>query len=76
MFFQKVSVFLKYFKISNKTRQKQLLIGKVTKHTMNKNNGIWHYQKSDESKEWDKDDTAISCAMYSVEHNWNIASRE
>ena len=40
MFFQKVSVFLKYFKISNKTRQKQLLIGKVTKHTMNKNNGI------------------------------------
>lgn len=29
---------------------------------------ITNYQKSDEAKQYDLDDTAISCAMYSVEH--------
>lgn len=33
------------------------------------------YQKSDESKQYDLDNTAIDCAMYSVEHNWEIVSR-
>lgn len=33
---------------------------------------IVHYQKSDESKQYDMDNTAIECAMYSVEHNWNL----
>lgn len=37
---------------------------------------IANYQKSDESKEWDKDDTAINCAMYSVEHRWDLVSNE
>lgn len=37
---------------------------------------IANYQKSDESKEWDKDDTAIHCAMYSVEHHWDLVSNE
>ena len=37
---------------------------------------IANYQKSDESKEWDKDDTAINCAMYSVEHHWDLVSNE
>lgn len=30
------------------------------------------YQKSDESKQYDLNDTAIDCAMYSVEHNWEF----
>ena len=33
-------------------------------------------QKSDEAKQYDLDDTAISCAMYSVEHHWDIVSNE
>lgn len=33
------------------------------------------YQKSDESKKYDSDNAAIGCAMYSVEHNWNLVSR-
>lgn len=35
---------------------------------------IVNYQKSDESKQYDLDDAAIGCAMYSVEHNWNMVS--
>ena len=35
---------------------------------------IVNYQKSDESKQYDLDDAAISCAMYSVEQNWNMIS--
>ena len=37
---------------------------------------IANYQKSDESKGWDKDDTAILCAMYSIEHHWDLVSNE
>lgn len=37
---------------------------------------IVNYQKSDEAKQYDLDDTAISCAMYSVEHHWDIVSNE
>ena len=37
---------------------------------------ITNYQKSDEAKQYDLDDTAISCAMYSVEHSWNLVSNE
>ena len=37
---------------------------------------ITYYQKSDEAKQYDLDDTAISCAMYSVEHHWDIVSNE
>lgn len=36
---------------------------------------IVHYQKSDESKQYDLDDSAIDCAMYSVEYNWDFLSR-
>lgn len=37
---------------------------------------ISNYQKSDESKEMDLDNTPIECAMYSVEHNWGLVSDE
>lgn len=37
---------------------------------------IANYQKSDESKQYDLDNTAINCAMYSVEHNWDFVSGE
>lgn len=37
---------------------------------------ITYYQKSDESKQYDLDNTAIDCAMYSVEHNWDFVSGE
>lgn len=37
---------------------------------------IVNYQKSDESKQYDLNDTAIDCAMYSVEHNWGLVSGE
>ena len=37
---------------------------------------ITNYQKSDEAKQYDLDDTAISCAMYSVEHHWELVSGE
>ena len=37
---------------------------------------ITNYQKSDEAKQYDLDDTAISCAMYSVEHRWDLVSNE
>lgn len=37
---------------------------------------IVNYQKSDEAKQYDLDDTAISCAMYSVEHHWDLVSNE
>ena len=37
---------------------------------------ITNYQKSDEAKQYDLDETAISCAMYSVEHHWDIVSNE
>ena len=37
---------------------------------------ITYYQKSDESKQYDLDNTAINCAMYSVEHNWDFVSGE
>ncbi len=33
---------------------------------------ITNYQKSDESKQYDIDDLAIKCAMYSVEYNWDL----
>lgn len=37
---------------------------------------IANYQKSDESKKYDLDNTAIKCAMCSVEHNWGLVSGE
>lgn len=37
---------------------------------------IVNYQKSDKAKQYDLDDTAISCAMYSVEHHWELVSGE
>lgn len=36
---------------------------------------IIHYQKSDESKQYDLDNTAIDCAMYSVEYCWDLLYR-
>lgn len=37
---------------------------------------IVNYQKSDEAKQYDLDDTAISCAMYCVEHHWDLVLNE
>ena len=37
---------------------------------------IVQYQKSDESELYDLDNNAIGCAMYSVEHNWDLVSGE
>lgn len=37
---------------------------------------ITNYQKSDESKQYDLDNTAIDCAMYTVEHDWDFVSGE
>ena len=36
---------------------------------------IIHYQKSDESKQYDLDNAAIDCAMYSVEYCWDLLYR-
>lgn len=33
---------------------------------------IDQYQKSDESKQYDLNDSALDCAMYAVEHNWDL----
>ena len=37
---------------------------------------IVQYQKSDESEQYDLDNDAIRCAMYSIEHNWDFVSGE
>lgn len=37
---------------------------------------ITNYQKSDESKNYDLDDAAIKNAMYSVEHRWDLISKD
>lgn len=37
---------------------------------------IVNYQESDESKQYDLNDVALECAMYSVEHHWELIAHE